>query len=956
MNNRSNPLSELARFGFESLGETVGKLDKLVDLVGDWGHSALDALSKSASPDRALNQLLRLAEKEPKPLGKLLQKNDAAIRLCRILGLSDGLSEHILRHPQTLGIFAKKSAIPKTFVLSDSSRSDLRVSYRNALLQIADWDIAQGSYLEAYQQVSRALSDLTDAVLEAALLVAKSELAESGLNLDGVDLAVIAMGKTGAQELNYISDVDVIYVVDGQNDDLIGAGTRWATRLAAVLGEADVEPGLWELDANLRPEGKQGALVRTLEAHRSYYEKWAEPWEFQALFKARFAAGSRELGSRYIETIKPMIWSFPERNRIVESARHLRGRVLEQIPSDQQTREVKLGRGGLRDVEFTAQLMQLVHGATEESLRVMDTLSALEALSNAGLLSRDDRAVLDKNYRILRTLEHRIQLLKLKRTHLLPSDQGELRRIARSLDLKMSVDQLLALHERVRQEVATLHDSVFYRPLLTATAALSPGEVQLSSEDVLIRLSALGFSDPQGAVNHIAALTQGVSRRATIQRTLLPVLIRWMAEGTEPDRALLSFRRLSEALGETHWFLKMLRDSSGAAERLMRVLSSSSFIARILDQIPDSSAWFGDESALRPSSSEAIEAEMKAVIDRYEDDQAAAELIRQIRRREVLRVAIGAVLGALNMSEISSGLTAIMDAYIRGMLEIATRGSSTAIDFGVIAMGRWGGAELGFGSDADAMLIYLSDDEAAQSEAERISSNLQALVKDSLMKFEIDLDLRPEGKNGPRVRSLGSYANYYEKWAETWEFQALLRARIVAGSDQLRVQFDGLIAPYRYPEKLSASQLTDIRRIKARVETERLPQGADPSRHLKLGKGSVSDVEWLVQLFQLRLAVGEPRLRTQGTLDALEALAELGHITDQQAKVLRAGWLISSRCRSALVLSVDKLLDILPTDIRQLEAMARIMEYPPGSASQLEQDYLSATRRSRAVYEELFLK
>jgi glutamate-ammonia-ligase adenylyltransferase len=388
----------------------------------------------------------------------------------------------------------------------------------------------------------------------------------------------------------------------------------------------------------------------------------------------------------------------------------------------------------------------------------------------------------------------------------------------------------------------------------------------------------------------------------------------------------------------------------------MRVLSSSSFIARILDQIPDSSAWFGDESALRPSSSEAIEAEMKAVIDRYEDDQAAAELIRQIRRREVLRVAIGAVLGALNMSEISSGLTAIMDAYIRGMLEIATRGSSTAIDFGVIAMGRWGGAELGFGSDADAMLIYLSDDEAAQSEAERISSNLQALVKDSLMKFEIDLDLRPEGKNGPRVRSLGSYANYYEKWAETWEFQALLRARIVAGSDQLRAQFDDLIAPYRYPEKLSASQLTDIRRIKARVETERLPQGADPSRHLKLGKGSVSDVEWLVQLFQLRLAVGEPRLRTQGTLDALEALAELGHITDQQAKVLRAGWLISSRCRSALVLSVDKLLDILPTDIRQLEAMARIMEYPPGSASQLEQDYLSATRRSRAVYEELFLK
>ncbi len=429
-----------------------------------------------------------------------------------------------------------------------------------------------------------------------------------------------------------------------------------------------------------------------------------------------------------------------------------------------------------------------------------------------------------------------------------------------------------------------------------------------------------------------------------------------MAEGTEPDRALLSFRRLSEALGETHWFLKMLRDSSGAAERLMRVLSSSSFVARILDQIPDSSAWFGDESALRPSSLEAIEAEMRALIERYEDGQAAAELVRQIRRREVLRVAIGAVLGALNMGEISAGLTAIMDAYIRSMLAIAIRSGGAEIDFGVIAMGRWGGAELGFGSDADAMLIYLSDDQAAQGEAERISSSLQVLVKDSLMKFEIDLDLRPEGKNGPRVRSLGSYANYYEKWADTWEYQALLRARMVAGSEELREQFDGLVAPYRYPEKLSNSQLTDIRRIKARVETERLPQGADPSRHLKLGKGSVSDVEWLVQLFQLRYAAGGQRLRTQGTLDALDALADLGHISVQQAKVLRAGWLISSRCRSALVLSVDKLLDILPTDIKQLEAMARIMEYAPGSAAQLEQDYLSATRKSRAVYEELFLK
>jgi glutamate-ammonia-ligase adenylyltransferase len=297
-----------------------------------------------------------------------------------------------------------------------------------------------------------------------------------------------------------------------------------------------------------------------------------------------------------------------------------------------------------------------------------------------------------------------------------------------------------------------------------------------------------------------------------------------------------------------------------------------------------------------------------------------------------------------------------MDAYVRSMLIIAVRELDGELDFGIVAMGRWGGQELGFGSDADAIFVYLDGAEESQALAERVSSKLLVLVKDSLMKFELDLDLRPEGKNGPRIRSLQSYAAYYEKWADTWEFQALLRARIVAGSDELQSRFTELIDQYRYPNELSQKQLTEIRRIKARVETERLPQGADPARHLKLGKGSVSDVEWLVQLFQLRFGSQSESLRTTRTLESLDTLVDLGHVTKKQRDILAEGWLISSRCRSALVLSVDKLLDILPTDIRELEAMARIMEYPPGSAATLEQDYLASTRKARAVYEELFLK
>ena len=948
---RSNPLSELAKLGFENLSETVSKLDRLVELVGDWGHSALTPLASGASPDRALEFLLRMAEIQPKAVAKVLADAELAERFCRIVGASEAMAEHLLRHPEAFKL-PKKPALPSNFKVSTESRLMLRVSYRNELLKVLDWDLSQADPAAAYQNVSKALSLLTDATLEAAIEVASQELiAERRITAEAKEsspLAVIAMGKTGAQELNYVSDVDVIYV--STETESVDTAIKLATRLQAVIDATEVEPGLWQVDANLRPEGKSGVLVRTLDAHVVYYQKWAEPWEFQALLKARYAAGNAELGKKYIDTIKPMIWSFQDRSAIVDSARHLRKRVLENIPAAERSSNLKLGRGGLRDVEFTAQLLQLVHGVGDESLQVMDTLSALEALSNAGLLSRTDKTKLAAHYRFLRALEHRIQLQRLRRTHLVPEKTDELRRVARGLGL--SATELTSRLASIRAEVAELHDSVFYRPLLAATATLTPGEIRLSAEDVEKRLIALGFVDPKGALNHINALTTGVSRRAVIQRTLLPVLIRWMAEGTDPDRALLSFRRLSEELGETPWFLRMLRDSSGAAERLMRVLSSSGMVARVLERIPDSTSWFGDDGELVPRDVVAIETEMAAIVSRQPEPEAAADLIRNIRRRETLRVAIGAVLGVSTMSQISRGLSTIMDSYLRVMLEIAKEGSE--LDLGIIAMGRLGGQELGFGSDADAMLVYLSGDEDAQVVAEKVSSRLLTLVRDSIMAFELDLGLRPEGKNGPRVRSMESYRAYFEKWADTWEYQALLRARVISGSDELRDQFTELANKYRYPKDLTAKQLTEIRRIKARVETERLPQGADPARHLKLGKGSISDVEWLVQLFQLRHAHTHQPLQTHGTLEALGELERAGHISTQDAEALKAAWKIASRCRSALVLAVDKLVDILPADRKQLEAMARILEYSPGAASRLEEDYLSATRKARVVYEKLF--
>ena len=958
MSSRANPLSELARLGFEELSTALKGLDQLVALVGDYGRVALTPISKSASPDRALAFLIRIAEAEPKTAARLLSKEDSSLRLCRLVGASDAMADLLVRRPSMLELLLSPATLPGSFELPSTDRTQMRSEYRKLLLRIADWDLCHEPS-ESYPKVSRALSDLADATLRAGLTIAKAELLSEGRitaeQLEETQLAIIAMGKCGAQELNYLSDVDVIYVSNTAGDALATA-TKIASRLALVIYEAGIEPGLWQVDPNLRPEGKDGALVRTVDSHVNYYLKWAHAWEFQALLKARFAAGDQNLGEEYIDRVKPLIWSRQNRAEIVESARNLRRRVLDHIPQAEQEREIKLGRGGLRDVEFTAQLLQLVHGVADESLRVMNTLDALDALAAAGLLGRSDRQVFASHYMLLRTIEHRVQLLRLRRTHLMPTLETDLRRIARSIQSNMSASDLETKWLEVRSEVAHLHDTVFFRPLLALAASLTPGEVALSDDEIANRLTALGFVDTKGAMAHIKALTTGISRRATIQRTLLPVLIRYMAEGTNPDRALVTFRRLSEGLGETPWFLRMLRDSSGAAERLMHTLSLSAFASRLLEHIPESSAWFGSIELLDPLEKEDLVGEMLAVVERGMGKPESAETIRQIRRREVLRCAIAAVLGYAQLEQISKTLTELTESFLEAMVRHSQLVEGLNIDVGVIAMGRLGGAELGFGSDADVMLVYLGEGAELQQPAERLTATLIAQSRDPLLQFELDLDLRPEGKNGPRIKSLDAYRGYYEKWAETWEFQALIRARVITGSERLRSEFTTLIDSYRYPSELSEKQLLEIRRIKARVETERLPQGADPTRHLKLGKGSISDVEWLVQLFQMRFAHKSESLRTGSTLAALRSLKTLGVIDEQSSQRLTEAWLLASRIRSGLVLGQDKSTDSLPIDNRQLEVTARILEYPPGSATTLEQDYLSTTRKARAVFEELFLK
>lgn len=1007
----------LAAVGFNDLTGANRWLESR-ELEGVDQRRLLEGLTLSPSPDLALKSIVWMLSEDP-TIARYIERGAEAAGFYRVVGASEALGEFLRGHTDHMVIFDQEpeplpspedSYLARDFrraflqavgadpdgkrpvatLTGDEAKAAVRITYRDLLTRIALADLTADDPVADLPKVGAALADLAGAAIDGALAVARAECFRENPESAAVDISVIGMGKCGARELNYISDVDVIYAVgpseessagaDGRPDEetMIRVGTDLVKAMTPVIYGVGPEPGLWEIDANLRPEGKDGPLVRTVDSHRRYYERWAENWEFQALLKARPIAGSAHIGEAYMEVITPRIWEASGRDKFVDSVQGMRGRVTNNIPPGERDRQIKLGPGGLRDVEFTVQLLQLVHGRTDDQVRQRSTTAALEALRERSYVGRGPASQLDHEYRWLRTLEHRVQLLHLRRTHLMPVKEAEQATVMRGMrgltDVsKASPAELLSRWKRSQRTVRGLHEKLFFRPLLAAVSQLSPDDVALTPEAAQDRLAALGYLDPRGAMRHIEALTKGVSRRAEIQRTILPVLLGWFAAGVDPDAGLLGFRRVSESLGQTQWYLRMLRDSQAAAERLCVILSSSRFITDLLEDEPESISWLDRDDKLRPITFEELWTEIQSKMSRHPDALSAIRMIRLSRRREILRIALGETSGVIGMEEIMKGLSDVDQATILGALHAAERelyqekGEPVLTDVVIIGMGRQGGGEIGYGSDADVMYVHQPREGAEESRAvsqanalvNRTMQLLKAPMKPAIRAekvLEIDTDLRPEGKSGPMVRTLDSFAEYYERWADTWEFQALLRARPLAGSSEVAERFMRLIDPYRYPKDFPDDKVRQIQRVKARVESERMPKGADPDRQVKLGRGGLSDIEWLVQLIQLLHAHENPSLKTTSTLRALEEAVKLGFVDAEDAGILESAWKLATRIRGANVLRNGRASDSLPGARKDLEAVARWCGYEPGSASELEEDYLRVTRHARAVFEKLFYR
>ena len=1024
------PTSTLIHLGLHDLDKARVRLDRLARLVDDQDVEQIlvQSLDQACDPDEALAGLIRILEQHaqgirPDFLARSSQEHQVAARsLIRVLGASEAMGRLMRSRPELVEAAALDpdhladcsaetrrkrvlNALDRLEKHSDSSPSlaayadALRFEYRLQLAAVMARDLAAEDPLDLEPQISRALSDMADAALHGALSIACRQVPHA----DSCRLTVIGMGKLGAQELNYVSDVDLMYLVEptsgveSNETDPIAVGTALAVLLQRVCQSVipgSTEPPLWKVDTALRPEGRDGPLVRRLASYADYYAQWAENWEFQALLKARPVAGDKTLGEAYSAMVEPLVWNACQRPNFVYDCQRMRQRVERLIPEDRKEREIKLGRGGLRDVEFTVQMLQLVHGSSDVGLRCPATLDALQALSWGGYISRKHGDQLSHDYRFERVMEHRLQIWQLRRTHLFPKinrsgtlgkrppsleeleNNRDLRRLARAFGLH--ADQMLAQYQATRIEVRNLHQAIYFRPMLPINAQVDEDEVSLRPQAARARFASIGFADPDAAIRHVAALTTGITRSARINRILMPAVLQWLGEGQDPDMGLLGWRTLEEHFGGKSTYLGFLRDSTSAASRLCHVLSNSRYLSGALARSVQSVTWLGHDQDMIPRDRATLDKRTAAYRTRHADSlEEFATAVRAMRRQEIERIGLGWMSGVDDQQACLTGMSDVYDAAINTALDWAVdhrseqaglngkKPRSAPADLAVIGMGRYGGREVNFNSDADIMLIYRpasgADQDQAAEFARGVTADLRAVLAGPASLepgIDLDFDLRPEGRHGPLVRSLDSYKRYYRDWSETWEHQALIRARFAAGNAGLAKDFlEDTANPLRYPHRPpNEEELGQIRRLKARMEAERLPRGVRRDRHLKLGRGGLSDVEWTVQLLQLRHAYDLPELQVTGTMTALNALETAELIDAKDAEALRRSWVLCTAARNANFLWSGRVLqaDILPDDGQVLGGIAVCLGYPAHRGQRFVNELLAAMRRCRQVMERLF--
>jgi glutamate-ammonia-ligase adenylyltransferase len=906
-------------------------------------EALVGAAERSAAPDAVTMTLRRMIEDRPATVDRLLDgdgPSPLADAVVAVAAASNALGRLCAADPGALEVL---DALDAPVVIDTSDAFALARSKRLALLRIAARDLLT---MDALEDVGVALADTAARVLDGACSLAS----DADKTVGATTLAVVGMGKLGARELNYASDVDIMFVSDGPGGDDL------ARRVLGVARDC------FRVDVDLRPEGRSGPLTRSLDGFRAYWSKRALTWEFQALLKARPVAGDDELGRQFAAAATSATWDRTYGADELAELRTMKARAeAETARRGLAGREIKIGPGGIRDVEFAVQLLQLVHGHHDPAVRQPSTLGALAELTAAGYVSGEDGAVLADAYRFLRTVEHRLQLVEEEQTHAVPTDATARRRLARVLGFNdgpsatatAAFDEALRRH---RRDVRAIHERLYFRPLLEAFAGLdAPGTdaragTAMSADAIERLLAAFGFADAVRTRAAVRELAGGLSRVSRLMSQVLPLLLDWLSVTPDPDLGLLGLRTLVVRSHHRGLVVTTFRESPEAARRLCLVLGTSRAMAEAIEHNPELIAALADDAALAPTPPPALVAEAVDRVRRPGDDARRRARLVRLRQDQTLRIATRDLLDLDDVASTGAALTELAEA----LLEAAVDFVGPDMAFCVVGMGRLGGAEMSYASDLDVLLVFDDPSPGGDAGANAVAESLLHFLhgpSPAARVASVDLGLRPDGGQGRLATDLQGYEAYFDGRAQTWERQALVRARVVAGDRALGDRFLSLAHAFVWDRPFTAADVSDIRRMKARVERERIPPREDPQFHLKLGRGSLSDIEWTAQLLQLRHQVP-----AAGTMAALEALRLHGALSDPDADTLGHAYrfLEHTRNRWHLVSAFpggSSPGDALPSQGPQLSRLARSLGTTPHA---LRDDYRRVTRRARRVVERLF--
>jgi glutamate-ammonia-ligase adenylyltransferase len=1000
-------LAELKRHGFTEPGTALANIHALAPtpvegaLLDPVLPRLLAEVAGAPDPDMALNNLERLAAQGDRGVFlRTLAAHPGAIHLlARLGGTSQFLADTLRRYPQLFAwlleprtmrqwlgdeLEAGLAASLAPFSKREARWNALRRFKYRQLLRIGTRDILGDADLTV---TTEELSRLADVCLAAACRWADEALellygVPRTPDRGRAGLAVIGMGKLGGDELNYSSDIDLIFVYGDDGETSGGAqgsianGRYFAEAAKAVVAalESVTEEGYaFRVDLRLRPEGRSGALILSLEGYRAYFAERAELWERQALIKARFCAGDAAVAARFFELVRPFVFRAGLDAGIVDEVRRMKQEIdRAQRSKGVERRNVKLGRGGIREVEFLVQALQLLYAGDDPWLRGGNTLRTLFRLTERGYLAPALGRTLGDALVFLRTVEHRLQILHEFQTHTLPEEARALGLLARRMGIPLPPDgarrRFLAEYRRVTGAVhAAFRDFFDARP---APRAAPPPRIP-----TFTALKATGFADPDRARQNLRLLLEGrpllpyPARAAQALARMFPVLLDALWQSPDPDEALNQFERFVAAAGPRAAWLELLAESPPLLVNLVRLCARGELMSQMLLAQPELLGSLADPATFAAHKTEReFRLALAPVLGPALSAPERKDLLRRLKQAEELRATWRMLLGVTDAERFSAELTALAEAalavaWLMAVSEMAARHGAPRdargrfLDAVIVGVGKLGGRELSTGSDLDCFVIFDADGmtdgaepiEAAVFYHEAVEL-LQALLGDITaagIVFPVDLRLRPGSKGSGFAASLASMAQYYREWADPWERQTLTRARLVAGAPAVGRGVRRLITALLYGPDAPPPDLKEMRMLRERMEKE-LGKETRGLLHVKFGKGGLVDVEFITQALQLVHGRAYPGIRRPNTLQAIRAIAAAGLLPAADAAALADHYRFLRRVSGSLRLFGARPSDALELAGPFVSRVARGLEYP--SRKDFLEDYRRRTAWVRALW------